>query len=70
MRRIYFDIVSPLPEAMRFALDFTSADHLLYSSDHPWVDPALIIDCLKSLQISPEEERRILGDNARRLFNL
>jgi len=25
------------PEATRFALDFSSADRLLFSSDHPWV---------------------------------
>ena len=35
MRQIYFDIVSPLPEATRFALDFTDAEHLLFSTDHP-----------------------------------
>ena len=70
MRQIYFDIVSPLPEAMRFALDFTSADRLLFSSDHPWVDPALIRDCLKGLELKVQDEEKILGGNARRLFNL
>ena len=69
-RQIYFDIVSPLPEAMRFALDFTSADRLLFSSDHPWVDPALIRDCLKGLELKVQDEEKILGGNARRLFNL
>jgi len=70
MRQIYFDIVSPQPEAMRFALDFTSSERLLFSSDHPWVDPALILDCLKSLNLKDMDEENVLGGNARRLFKL
>jgi len=70
MRQIYFDIVSPLPEAIRFALDFIDTDHLLFSSDHPWVDPALILECLKSLNLSSGDINKILGGNARKIFNL
>lgn len=68
LRTIYMDIVSPLPEAMRFALDFSSADRLLFSSDHPWVQPKEILEPLRSLQLSPEDEAKILTDNARQLF--
>lgn len=68
LRTIYMDIVSPLPEAMRFALDFSSADRLLFSSDHPWVQPTEILEPLRSLQLSPEDEAKILTDNARQLF--
>ena len=68
LRDIYMDIVSPLPEAMRFALDFTSEDKLLFSSDHPWVDASEILGPFRSLGLSPETEARILGGNARRLF--
>ena len=70
LRSIYMDIVSPLPEAMRFALDFSSADRLLFSSDHPWVQPAEILAPLRSLQLSPADEARILAGNARQLFKL
>ena len=70
LRSIYLDIVSPLPEAMRFALDFSSADKLLFSSDHPWVDPEVILSAFRSLKISPADEAKILGGNARKLFNL
>jgi predicted TIM-barrel fold metal-dependent hydrolase len=35
LRSIHMDIVSLLPEAMRFALNFSGADKLLFSSDHP-----------------------------------
>jgi predicted TIM-barrel fold metal-dependent hydrolase len=70
LRSIYMDIVSPLPEAIRFALDFTTADKLLFSSDHPWVQPTEILEPFRSLQLPPEDEAMILAGNARRLFNL
>ena len=70
MRQIYLDIVSPLPEAIRFAIDFSSVDHLLFSSDHPWVDPALILATLRSLKLPFEDENKILGGNARKLFRI
>lgn len=70
LRSIYMDVVSPLPEAMRFALDFSSAERLLFSSDHPWVQPAEILDPLRSLGLSAADEKLILRDNARGLFGL
>lgn len=70
LRDIFMDIVSPLPEALRFALDFTSADRLLFASDHPWVDAAEILGPLRGLGLPAETEARILGGNARRLFGL
>ena len=70
LRLVWLDIVSPLPLAMRFAYDMMGADRLLYSSDHPWVDPKLILDGLRSLKLPAKEETRILQSNARKLFNL
>ena len=70
LRAIYLDIVSPLPEAMRFALDFSSADKLLFSSDHPWVQPKEILEPLRSLGLSAKNENLILRDNARALFSI
>ena len=70
LRSIYMDIVSPLPEAMRFALDFSSADKLLFSSDHPWVEPKEILEPLRSLKLPAADEQKILSGNARQLFGL
>lgn len=70
LRDIYFDIVSPLPEAMRFALDFCGDRRLLYASDHPWVDPKLILNDLASLKLPAASRARILGGNAQELFGL
>lgn len=70
LHEIFMDVVSPLPEAMRFALDFTSADKLLFASDHPWVDAPEILGPLLQLGLPAETEAKILGGNARRLFKL
>jgi aminocarboxymuconate-semialdehyde decarboxylase len=69
-QRVYLDIVSPLPLAMRFGYEFMGADRLLFSSDHPWVDPRLIVDGLQSLGLPPTDERKIFAGNAERLFKL
>ena len=70
LRSIYLDIVSPLPEAMRFALDFSGADKLLFASDHPWVQPKEILEPLRSLKLPANTETLILRGNARQLFRL
>jgi len=55
---------------MRFAHDFSGADKLLFSSDHPWVQPREILDPFRSLALQASTEERILSNNARRLFQL
>jgi predicted TIM-barrel fold metal-dependent hydrolase len=70
LRQVYFDIISPLPEAMRMVYQMVGPDRLLFGSDHPWVDPKLIIDCLKSLGLSRTDEDKILFQNARSLFRV
>lgn len=70
LRSIYMDIVSPLSEAMRFALDFSGEDRLLFSSDHPWVQPPEILRPLRSLDLPAPSEAKILSGNARSLFQI
>jgi predicted TIM-barrel fold metal-dependent hydrolase len=70
LKQVYFDIVSPLPLAMRFAYDFSGPDKLLYASDHPWVDPKLIAKGLISLKLPPAHEQQIFSRNAQKLFGL
>jgi len=70
LKQIWLDIVSPLPLAMKFAIEFMGADRLLYASDHPWVEPQLISDDLRSLKLPAEDEQKIFAGNARRLFRL
>ena len=70
VRSIHMDIVSPLPEAMRFALDFSGPDKLLFASDHPWVQPKEILDPFLGLKLPAATEQKILSGNARKLFGL
>ncbi|MCX8037592.1 MAG: amidohydrolase family protein [Candidatus Sumerlaeia bacterium] len=70
LKQVWLDIVSPLPLAMKFAYDLVGADRLIFGSDHPWVDPRLILDGLRSLKLPPDDEAKILGGNAAKVFRL
>lgn len=70
LKQVYLDIVSPLPLAIRFAYDFMGPDKLVFASDHPWVDPNLILGCLKELSLPQDVMAKVLFANARRLFRL
>ncbi len=39
---------------------------MLYASDHPWVEPVVITDCLDRAGLSAEELTKIYSLNARR----
>ena len=70
LRRVYLDAVAPIPMAIRYAHDFVGPDRLLYSSDHPWVEPKLITEKVRSLGLTGEDEAKIFSGNAKRLFKL
>ena len=70
LRSIHMDLVSPLPEAMRFAIDSSGPGKLLFSSDHPWVQPNEILGPFRSLRLPPSTEAMVLRDHARKLFRL
>ena len=67
---VYYDIVSPLSLAMKFGYEFAGADRLLFASDHPWVDPRLIIERFEDLTLPAADRAKIYHENARRLFAL
>ena len=70
LKRVWLDTVSPIPLAIRYAYDFAGPGRLLYASDHPWVDPVLIKDQVRSLKLPAADEAKILAENAQRLFRL
>jgi predicted TIM-barrel fold metal-dependent hydrolase len=70
LKQVYLDVVSPLALTIKYGYEFAGPDRLLYASDHPWVDPALIVGNVKSLKFSREEEEKIFNRNAKRLFKL
>lgn len=70
LRHIWLDVVSPLPEAIAFARDLIGADRLLFASDHPWVQPSVIIEAMSGAGPTAEEKTKIGSLNARKLFSL
>ena len=69
-KSIWLDVVSPLPLAIKFGHAFMGPDRLLFSSDHPWVEPGLIIDCVTGAGLSVGDQEKIFSGNARKLFQL
>jgi len=70
LRRVWFDIVSPLPLAMKFAYEFMGPDRLLFASDHPWVEPKLIRDAFDAAEMPADDREKIASLNAKKLFQL
>ena len=70
LRDIYLDAVSPIPMAIQYGIDYVGPERMLYSSDHPWVDPKTIAGCIHSLELPDEDQERVFGANARKLFKL
>ena len=71
--RLYFDLAgAATDDAIRALLSITTADHLLYGSDYPYVAAQALVETKTSLQqrltalgLDPQA---ILSDNAQRLF--
>ena len=70
LRAIWMDVVSPLPLAVKFGHDFIGPDRLLFSSDHPWVEPTLIVETVRAAGLSASAEEKIFSGNARKLFRV
>jgi len=70
LRDIWFDTVSPWPAAVRYGLEMVGPDQLMFASDHPWVDPDVIVPIVDALPVSDEERARIYGGNAAKLFRI
>lgn len=70
LRHITLDTVSPISNAIRYGIDFVGVDRMIFSSDHPWVDPKLILSLVKELNLSAQDEEKVLRGNAIRLFGL
>ena len=71
---LYFDLsfgygCIPKPNAQAI-LDKHGPDKLLFGSDMPWHRPAWELRLLHSLDISPEEQEKILWRNAAKLLDL
>ena len=70
LKRVWFDTVTQIPHAIRFAVDFMGADKLMYSSDHPWVQPPAIIKAVDETPLTEAQRDRIYSGTARELFGV
>ena len=70
MRRIYLDTVSPSAQALRYAYEFSGSAHLVFGTDHPWVDPQLFVTLIEEMDIPDGEKTQIFSGNAIELFGL
>ena len=60
-------VIMPLAREL---VQMAGTDHLLFGSDAPWSDPAREAMAVHCLGLSPEEEKMVFCDNARRLLGL
>ena len=70
LKRIWFDSVTQIGLAIRYAVDFAGADKLLFASDHPWVQAQPIIEAIDSANLTAEQRAKVYAGNARELFGL
>jgi len=71
VKRMYMDLVSYSPEAIRFVAGLLGTDHLLYASDYPFVigRPDKIMASMDAAGFSEAEQRQINYENAMRILN-
>ena len=70
LRRIYLDTVSPSLQALHYAYQFSGENHLLFGTDHPWVDMPRFVDLINTMEIPDKAKARIFGENAAALFGI
>lgn len=71
-QHFYYDTVNFSQGALKLAIEFAGADHILAGSDYPHQIGSipLMLEALRALPISDEEKAGILGGNAKRLLRL
>ena len=72
LRRFYYDGVNFDPRAVRLAVDFAGADHVMAASDYPHQIGSIpkMKSSLAALNVSDAERKKIMGENAKGLYKL
>src|SRR5438552_13446254 len=71
LRRFHYDTLVQLPRALGYLVDLVGADRVLLGSDHPfWMGDPNPIQIVREADLTAETQRKILGDNAVRLFRM
>lgn len=73
-KSVYLDTAycygSITPRFAKEVIDIHGADKILFASDAPWNSPSQDIELVKCFGLSEEEEKAVLGENARKLLGL
>lgn len=66
LKRLFIDVVSFHPPALRCALDTMGVGHLLLGSDHPFAmgDMSQAVESVRALGLTAEDEERVFSGNA------
>ena len=72
LKQFYYDTVNFDPAALRLAIDFVGADHILAGSDYPHMIGSLnkMVESLNGLDITDADRAMIFGGNARRILSV
>jgi aminocarboxymuconate-semialdehyde decarboxylase len=72
LKDFYYDTVNFNPRAVRFAIEFAGADHILAGSDYPHQIGSIpkMIETVRALDVSEPDRAAIFGGNAARLLSL
>jgi aminocarboxymuconate-semialdehyde decarboxylase len=72
LRNFYYDSVNFDIKALKLAVDFAGADHILAGSDYPHQIGSLkqMVESIESLDVSEEEKSGMLGGNAKKLLEI
>ena len=72
LKHFYYDTVNFNPDAVRFAIAFAGADHILAGSDYPHQIGSipLTLETIQKLDVDESVKRKILGENAAALLGL
>ncbi len=72
LKTFYYDTVNFDPKALRLAIDFAGADHVLAGSDYPHQIGSLerMLESISELGLAARDREGILGANAKKLLGL
>ncbi len=72
-RRNVYTVFDPTERSIDSTLDLLGEDHLMWGSDYPHIDSHInAADEIRASvsELSEDRRRRVLGENARRLFQM
>lgn len=73
-KNVYLDTAycygAATPRLAKEIIDIHGVDKILFASDAPWNAPSQDIELIKCFGLNEDEEKAVLGENARKLLNL